>query len=122
MKKSESVDSYFARIVEIKNQLGNAGEVILDKELSIYIVRGLPNSWETFVQTVTGHDTLPSYDCWWSDYTEEEVRLMAKNGETCEEDQALAARWKGKKKKQFHQKSHGDRPNYINDGIAEQQI
>ena len=49
MKKSESVDSYFARIVEIKNQLGNAGEVIPDKELSIYIVRGLPNSWDTFV-------------------------------------------------------------------------
>ena len=33
MKKSESVDSYFARIAEIKNQLGNAGEVIPDKEL-----------------------------------------------------------------------------------------
>ena len=46
MKKSESVESYFARIAESKNQLGNAGEVILDKELSIYIVRGLPNSWE----------------------------------------------------------------------------
>ena len=62
MKKSKSVDSYFARIAEIKNQLGNAGEVIPDKELSIYIVRGLPNSWETFVQTVTGRDTLPNYD------------------------------------------------------------
>ena len=49
MKKSESVDSYFARIAEIKNQLGNAGEVIPDMELSIYIVRGLLNTWETFV-------------------------------------------------------------------------
>lgn len=116
MKKSESVDSYFARIAEIKNQLGNAGEVIPDKELSIYIVRGLPNSWETFVQTVTGRDTLPSYDRLWSDCTEEEARLMAKNGETREEDQALAARWKGKKKRQFHQKNHGDRSNYRSNG------
>ena len=41
---------------------------------------------------------------------------MAKNGETHEEDQALAARWKGRKKKQFHQKNHGDRTNYKNDG------
>ena len=39
-----------------------------------------------------------------------------KNGETREEDQALAARWKGKKKKWFHQKNHGDRLNYRNDG------
>ena len=41
---------------------------------------------------------------------------MAKNGEIREEDQTLVARWKGKKKKQFHQKNHGDRPNYRNDG------
>ena len=44
MKKSESIDSYFARIAEIKNQLGNTSEVIPDKELSIYIVHGLPNT------------------------------------------------------------------------------
>ena len=50
---------------------------------------------------MTGRDTLPSYDRLWSDRTEE-ARLMVKNGETREEDQALAARWKGKKKKQFH--------------------
>ena len=90
--------------------------MIPDKELSIYIVRGLPNSWETFVQTMTGRDTLPSYDRLWSDCTEEEARLMAKNGETREEDQALATHWKGKKKRQFHQKNHGDRSNYKSDG------
>ena len=95
--------------------MGNAGEVIPDKELSIYIVHGLSNSWETFVQTMTGRDTLPSYDHLWSDCTEEEARLMAKNGETRDEDQALATRWKGKKKRQFHQKNHGDRPNYRSD-------
>ena len=99
LKKLESVDSYFARIAEIKNQLGNASEVILDKELSIYIVHGLLNYWETFIQTVIGRDTLPSYDHLWSDCTEEEARLMAKNGETRDEDQALATHWKGKKKR-----------------------
>ena len=95
--------------------MGNVGEVVPDKELSIYIIRGLLNTWESFVQTVIGRDTLPNYDWLWSDYTEEESRLMVKNGETCEEDQALAARWKGKKK-QFHQKNHGDKSNYISDG------
>ena len=53
MKKSESVDSYFSRIAEIRDQLGNVGEVVLDKDLSIYIVRGLPNTWESFVQTMS---------------------------------------------------------------------
>ena len=78
--------------------MGNGSEVVPDKELSIYIVHGLQNTWETFVQTVTGCDTLPGYDRLWSDCTEEEPRLMATNGETRDEDQALAARWKGKKK------------------------
>ena len=82
--------------------MGNAGEVVLDKELSIYILRGLPNTWESFVQTVTSRDTLPKYDRLWADCTEEESRLMAKNGEPREENQALAARWKGKQKKSFH--------------------
>ena len=102
MKKSESMDAYFTRVAEIRDQLGNAGEVVPNKELSIYILRGLPNTWGSFVQTVTGRDTLPKYDRLWVDCTEEESRLMAKNGETCEENQVLATRWKGKRKKSFH--------------------
>ena len=42
--------------------------------------------------------------------------LWRRRSNACEEDQTLAARWKGKKKKQFHQKNHGERPNYRNDG------
>ena len=101
MKKSESEDSYFTRVAEIRDQLGNAGEEIPDKELSIYILRGLPITWESFVQSVTGRDNLPMYDQLWADCTKEESRLMAKTGETREENQALAARWKGKQKKSF---------------------
>ena len=63
MKRSESVDSYFTRVAEIKDQLGNVGEVIPDKELSTYILRGLLDSWESFVQSVSGHDQLPKYGC-----------------------------------------------------------
>ena len=88
-----------------RDQLGNAGEVIPNKELSIYIVRGLPNAWESFVQSVTGRDNLPKYDRLWADCVEEEARIMAKSGETRQENQALAARWKGKQKKSFHQKN-----------------
>ena len=59
MKRSESVDFYFTRVLEIRGQLGNASEEILDKDLSIYILRGLLNTWEYFVQSVIGHDSLP---------------------------------------------------------------
>ena len=62
MKRSESMDSYFTRVAEIRDQLGNTGEEIPEKELSIYILRGLSDAWELFVQSVTGHDNLPKYD------------------------------------------------------------
>ena len=40
------MESYFTRVAEIKDQLGNAGEEILEKEVLIYILRGLLNAWE----------------------------------------------------------------------------
>ena len=46
MKKLESVDSYFTRVAEIKDQLGNVGEEVPEKELSIYILCVLLNTWE----------------------------------------------------------------------------
>ena len=71
MKRSESVDSYFTRVVEIKDQLGNEDEQIPEKEISIYILHGLPNTWESFVQSVTSHDNLPKYDRLWADCVKE---------------------------------------------------
>ena len=71
------MDSYFIRVAEIRDQLGNAGEEIPEKELSIYILSGLLNTWESFVQSVTGRDNLPKYDRLWADCVEEESRLMA---------------------------------------------
>ena len=49
MKRSKSVDFYFTRVAKIKDQLGNVGEEIPEKEISIYILRGLRNTWESFV-------------------------------------------------------------------------
>ena len=50
---------------------------------------------------MTGRDNLPKYDRLWVDCVEEEARIMAKSGETHEENQALATRWKGKQKRSF---------------------
>ena len=96
--------------------MGNASEEILDKEISIYILRGLPNAWESFVQSVSGRDNLPKYDRLWADSVEEESRLMAKSGETREENQALATRWKGKYKTSFPQRNQGERSDNRNEG------
>ena len=50
MHISETIASYFTRISELRDQLGDIGETVLDRELSTYILRGLPDSWESFVR------------------------------------------------------------------------
>ena len=65
---------------------------------------------------MTGHDNLPKYDRLWVDYVENESRIMAKSEETHEENQALAACWKGKKNRSFPQSNQGEISNNINEG------
>jgi hypothetical protein len=117
MTISESIASYFTRVTELRDQLGDIGETISDKELSIYILRGLPNSWESFVQSMSGRSKIPKFNKLWADCTEEEARLAAKHGSSHNENHALASHsklWKGKKKfgqKDFRRRDRGGRSN-----------
>lgn len=81
--------------------MGDIGEIIPDRELSTYILRGLIDSWESFIQILCGHSRMPKYDRLWADCSKEEARLVAKHGNSDDENQALAACFshqKGKKK------------------------
>ena len=44
MNRSESVASYFMRIAELRDRLGDIGETVPNRELSTYVPRGLPES------------------------------------------------------------------------------
>ena len=92
MNRSESVASYFMRITDLRDQLGEIGEIVPDREPSTYVPRGLPDSWESFIQSVCGRSKMPKYDRLWVDCSEEEARLAAKHGNSYDENQALAAR------------------------------
>ena len=81
--------------------MGDIGETVPDKELSTYVLRGLPDSWESFIQSVCRRSKMPKYERLWADCSEEEARLAAKHGNSHDENQALAAHsvhHKGKKK------------------------
>ena len=115
MNRSETIASYFMRIAELRDQLGDIGEMVPDRELSTYVLRGLLESWKSFVQSVSGHSKMLKYDRLWVDCSEEGARLATKHGNAYDENWALAARssdWKGKKKsdrKDFHRRDRRDR-------------
>ena len=96
--------------------MGDIGETVPDRELSTYILRGLPDSRESFVQSVSARSKMPKYDRLWADCTEEEARLVAKHGSSLDENQALAAcskPWKGKKKAvEVLRLCYSDEPHY----------
>ena len=58
MSRSKTIASYFMRIAELRDQLGDIGEIVPDRELSTYVLY----SWESFIQSVSGRSKMPKYD------------------------------------------------------------
>lgn len=61
MNKGETITSYFLRITEIRDQLFSIGNTVDDVDLSLIALRGLPLSWESFIQCISGRPPLPKF-------------------------------------------------------------
>ena len=61
MSKEETISSYFGKITKIKNHLNSIGSKVEDQELSIIALRGLPLSWEAFIQVIN-RPSIPAFD------------------------------------------------------------
>ena len=74
-------------------------------------LNGLPPSWESFIQTISGQTRLPKFDKLWVDCTKEKTRIASRqrlHGPQVEENQAFithAKKGKGKGRK-FHKHKH----------------
>ena len=111
MIKSKSIASYSMRIIELSDKLRTSGDHIEDKELAMTTLNGLPLSWESFIQTISGRTKLPKFNKLWVDCTWEETRIAARqrlHGPQVEENQAFiihANKGKGKGRN-FHKHRH----------------
>lgn len=108
MNKGKTISSYFGRISKIKNHLNSIENKVEDQELSILALRGLPLSWEAFIQVVSRH-SIPSFDQLKTDCTSEESRLISRGIVSNQEgeNQALfSAPNHQEKKRKFKGKKH----------------
>ena len=69
MSKSETIASYFMRITELQDKLRSNGNTIDEKELVMTTLNGLPPSWESFIQTISGPTKSPKFNKLWADCT-----------------------------------------------------
>jgi hypothetical protein len=106
MTKGDTVVTFFMKISEIKEKIGAIGEIMSDRELVLSTLNNLPKHWEPFLQSISGREKLPTFDRLWTNYTQEEVRLINRVVEDSHDDNhALALHTKkgGIFKRKFRQ-------------------
>ena len=103
MQDSKSIQSYFTRVSQLKEQIETIGDSVSEAELVMTTMNGLPRPWDPFIKGVCSRRKLTKFSRLWEDREE-------KLGQ---EDQALtvqARKGKGKvedrlrRKFQKHQK------------------
>jgi hypothetical protein len=103
MQNSETIQSYFTRVSQIKEQLEAIGDTVEEAELVMTTLNGLPKSWESFIQGICSRRKLTKFNRLWEDCTQEEARLAAREEKLGNDDQALAVHArKGKSRKEDH--------------------
>lgn len=117
MARGELVISLFMKIFDLRDQLSTIGDIVADRDLVILALNGLPQSWEPFIQSISGRSKLPKFDHLRADCIQEETRLATRgDGRNShnEESQVLVAhaireRGKGRKGKRGTFKRNRDR-------------
>ena len=74
--KDESIQSYFMRLIEIRNNLLAIGEAISDREMVLIPLGGLPRDWHVFNTTILNNNVIPDFDEILTRCTQEETRMM----------------------------------------------
>ena len=100
MQNLESIQSYFTRVSQIKEQIEAIGDSVEEAELVMTTMNGLPRSWDPFIRGICSRSKLRKFSRLWEDCTQEEARLEAREEKLGEEEnQALVAHArKGKNK------------------------
>eukprot|EP00253_Pinus_taeda_P006195 PITA_06195 len=73
--KDENMQAYFLRITEIKNNLLSIGEVILDREMALTTLGGLPFDWYIFKTTLLNNNVIPRFEELMTRCIQEEARM-----------------------------------------------
>jgi hypothetical protein len=105
MQKEESIQEYFSRISQFKEQLETIGDTIDEDELIMTTLNGLTRPWDAFIQTICARTKKLKFDSLWEECIQEETRVANREALLArDEDQALATHTKGGRNKSYFQK------------------
>ena len=90
MSKGESIQDYFTRVSQFKEQLDAIGDSLDEDELVMISLNGLTRPWESFIQTMCARKESMKFDIVWENCIQEEARVANREALLREDDQALA--------------------------------
>ena len=76
MQNSETIQSYFTRVSQVKEQLEAIEDTIKEAEIVMPTLNGIPRSWESFIQGICSRRKLTNFSRLWGKCTQEEARLV----------------------------------------------
>ena len=75
MQKGESIQEYFSRISQFKEQLEAIGDTIDEDELIMISLNGLTRPWDAFIQTICVRMEKLKFESLWEEFIQEETRV-----------------------------------------------
>ena len=106
MSKGESIQDYFTRVSQFKEQLNSIGDSLDEYELVMTTLNGLTRPWESFIETMCARKESMKFDIVWEDCIQEEARVANREALLKEYYQALVTHTKGRKQSNFKKDSH----------------
>ena len=79
IQNSETMQSYFTRITQIKEQLEEFKENVEEGEIVMNTLNGLLISWDSFIQGICAKRKLIYFNEIWKECTQEEARLITRD-------------------------------------------
>ena len=74
---AETIQSYFTRVSQIKEQLQVVEEDIGNGEVVMTTLNGLPRSWDSFIQGICARKKLVKFSRLWEECSQKEARIAA---------------------------------------------
>jgi DNA repair ATPase RecN len=75
MQKGETIQDYFSRVSQFKEQLEAIGDNLDEYELIMKTLNGLTRPWDAFIQTICARKEKLQFDSLWEECVQEEARV-----------------------------------------------
>ena len=106
MSHGESIQDYFTRVSQFKEQLEAIGDKLDEDELVMTALNGLTRPWESFIQMMCSRKESLKFDVVWEDCIRDETRLANKEALPKQDDQALVTHTKRRSQPNFKKRNH----------------